>query len=89
MAALGKLGKPGAAIYGVIGGAKVSDKPAVLKNLLDRVDNLLIGGGMANTFLLAQGHSVGKSLAEPSMVEEATEILEKASKGGTKRPTPG
>lgn len=85
VAALGKLMEnPERPFTAVIGGAKVSDKLAVLKNLLDRVDNLLIGGGMANTFLLAQGHSVGKSLAEPSMVEEAREILEKASKGGTK-----
>jgi len=85
VAALGKLMEnPERPFTAVIGGAKVSDKLAVLKNLLDRVDNLLIGGGMANTFLLAQGHSVGKSLAEPSMVEEAREILEEASKGGTK-----
>jgi phosphoglycerate kinase len=85
VAALGKLlESPERPFTAVIGGAKVSDKLAVLKNLIDRVDNLLIGGGMANTFLLAQGHGVGKSLAEPSMVEEAREILEKASKAGTK-----
>jgi phosphoglycerate kinase len=83
--ALGRLlENPERPFTAVIGGAKVSDKLAVLKNLLDRVDNLLIGGGMANTFLMAQGHAVGKSLAEPSMVDEARAILEKASLGGKK-----
>ena len=66
----------------VIGGAKVSDKLKVLLNLLDRVDALLIGGGMANTFLLAEGYSVGKSLAEPAMAESALEILDKSRKAG-------
>lgn len=85
VAALGKLlENPERPYTAVIGGAKVSDKLAVLKNLLDRVDNLLIGGGMANTFLLAQGHNVGRSLVETSMVDEAREILDKAAKGGTK-----
>jgi phosphoglycerate kinase len=82
VAALGRLlENPERPFTAVIGGAKVSDKLAVLKNLLERVDCLLIGGGMANTFLLAQGHNVGKSLAEPSMVEDARFILEKASEG--------
>jgi len=66
----------------VIGGAKVSDKIKVLKNLLGKVDTMVIGGGMANTFLLAQGRSVGKSLAEPDRVEEARAILEAAEKKG-------
>ena len=81
--ALGKLlGEPERPFTAVIGGAKVSDKLGVLKNLLDRVDNLLVGGGMANTFILAQGHSVGKSLAEPAMVDAAREIMDKARTSG-------
>lgn len=85
IAALGKLLEdPERPFTALIGGAKVSDKLAVLKNLLDKVDNLLIGGGMANTFLMAQGYGVGKSLAEPSMVGEAREILDKAAKKGCK-----
>ena len=64
----------------IIGGAKVSDKIKVLKHLLSKVDVLVIGGGMANTFLLAQGRSVGKSLAEPERVEDARTILAEAEK---------
>ncbi len=59
----------------IIGGAKVSDKIAVLRNLITRVDALLIGGGMANTFLLAQGHDVGASLVEKDQLETAREII--------------
>jgi phosphoglycerate kinase len=59
----------------IIGGAKVSDKIKVLKNLVAKADLLVIGGGMANTFLLAQGKPVGKSLAEPDRVEDARAIL--------------
>ena len=66
----------------IIGGAKVSDKIKVLKNLLDKVDVMVIGGGMANTFLLAQGKPVGKSLAEPDRVEDARAILAAAEEQG-------
>jgi len=66
----------------IIGGAKVSDKIKVLRNLVGKVDAMVIGGGMANTFLLAQGRAVGKSLAEPDRVEEARAILEAAEKQG-------
>lgn len=59
----------------VIGGAKVSDKLPVLRNLLPRVDRLLVGGGMANTFLKAQGHQVGSSLYEEEHVPSARELL--------------
>ncbi len=76
------LAEPKRPFTAVIGGAKVSDKLAVLWNLLDRVDALLIGGGMANTFLLAKGYSVGKSLAEPGKVEDAKAILDKADSLG-------
>jgi phosphoglycerate kinase len=64
----------------VLGGAKVSDKLKVLENLVDRVDIFVVGGGMANTFLLAQGRSVGKSLAEHDMVEDARRILARAER---------
>ncbi len=67
--------KPFAAI---IGGAKASDKIPVIENLLDKVDTLLIGGGLANTFLKAQGYDMGKSLVEEDKVELAREILAKA-----------
>jgi len=81
--ALGKLLRgPKRPFTAVIGGAKVSDKLNVLKNLLDKVDALLLGGGMANTFLIAEGHSIGKSLAEPAMVDSAREILDKARRLG-------
>lgn len=64
----------------IIGGAKVSDKIGVINNLLDKVDTLLIGGGMANTFLAAQGCSMGKSLVEEDKIELAKELLAKAKK---------
>jgi phosphoglycerate kinase len=66
----------------IIGGAKVSDKIKVLVNLLSKVDILVVGGGMANTFLLAQGKPVGKSLAEPDRVEDARQIMETAEAKG-------
>ncbi len=66
----------------IIGGAKVSDKIKVLRNLVAKVDLLVIGGGMANTFLLAQGKPVGKSLAEPDRVEDARAILAEAEEKG-------
>ena len=64
----------------IIGGAKVSDKIGVISNLLDKVDTLLIGGGMANTFLTAQGYKMGKSLVEEDKLDLAKELLAKAKK---------
>lgn len=64
----------------IIGGAKVSDKIGVISNLLDKVDTLLIGGGMANTFLAAQGYKMGKSLVEEDKLNLAKELLAKAKK---------
>ena len=63
----------------IIGGAKVSDKIAVVDNLLNKADKVLIGGGMAYTFLKAQGYNVGKSLVEEDKIELAKEYLEKAN----------
>jgi len=62
----------------VIGGAKVSDKILIIQNLMEKVDNLLIGGGMAFTFLKALGYSIGKSLCEDDRIEASKEILQKA-----------
>jgi phosphoglycerate kinase len=78
------LEDPARPFFAVIGGAKVSGKIAVLEHLMDRVDGFIIGGGMANTFLLAQGKSVGKSLAEPDRVEEARRILAAADGKGVR-----
>jgi triosephosphate isomerase len=64
----------------IIGGAKVSDKIGVISNLLDKVNTLLIGGGMANTFLAAQGYKMGKSLVEEDKLDLAKELLAKAKK---------
>jgi phosphoglycerate kinase len=68
----------------IIGGAKVSDKIKVLDNLAEKVDILVVGGGMANTFLLAQGKSVGKSLAEPDRIEDARRIMALAEEKGAR-----
>jgi phosphoglycerate kinase len=68
----------------IIGGAKVSDKIKVLRSLTTKVDILVIGGGMANTFLLAQGKAVGKSLVEPDRVEDARAIMGSCAEHGTK-----
>ncbi len=65
-------------VAALVGGSKVSTKMALLENLVETVDMLMIGGGMANTFLYAQGHAVGKSLCEPDLKELALSILEKA-----------
>ena len=64
----------------ILGGAKVSDKIGVIDHLLSKVDMLVLGGGMANTFLLAQGKAIGKSLAEPDRVEDARRILATAAR---------
>ena len=78
---LGKLlENPDKPFAAVLGGAKVSDKLKVIENLLDRVGIFVVGGGMANTFLLAQGRSIGKSLAEHEMVEDARRILDRADR---------
>jgi phosphoglycerate kinase len=66
----------------VLGGSKVSDKLAVLDNLLGRVDSLVVGGGMCFTFLAAQGHGIGDSLFEPDQVEAVRRLLETASSQG-------
>lgn len=76
------LENPDRPFAAIIGGAKVSDKIGVLENLVGKVDTLLIGGGMANTFLLAQGHEVGTSLVEPDQTGTARGVLDAASARG-------
>ena len=76
------LGNPARPVAAVVGGAKVSTKLELLANLVTKVDHLVIGGGMANTFLVAKNIEVGKSLAERDMAETAQDILEKAARKG-------
>ena len=76
------LGNPQRPVVAVVGGAKVSTKIELLANLVTRVDHLVIGGGMANTFLVAEGIEVGRSLAEREMAEMAREIHHLAQKAG-------
>jgi phosphoglycerate kinase len=76
------LESPAHPFAAILGGAKVSDKINVIDHLLTKVDLLILGGGMANTFLLAQGKSVGKSLAEHDRVDDARRILAAAEKAG-------
>lgn len=66
----------------IMGGAKVSDKIGVIENLLSKVDTLLIGGGMAYTFLKAQGYEIGRSLLEADKVELSAELIDKAKSRG-------
>ena len=76
------LGNPQRPVVAVVGGAKVSTKLELLGNLVTKVDHLVIGGGMANTFLVAQGVEVGRSLAERDMAPMVLEILAKARAAG-------
>ena len=78
------LEAPARPFAAILGGAKVSDKIKVIDHLLTKVDMLILGGGMANTFLLAQGKAIGKSLAEPDRVDEARRILATAEKLGVR-----
>ena len=80
---LGKaLEKPERPFTAIIGGAKVKDKINVIDNLLDKVDNLIIGGGLAYTFIKAQGHEIGKSLLEEDKIDLAKEFMQKAEEKG-------
>lgn len=76
------LGNPRRPVLAIVGGAKVSTKLDLLSNLVARVDALAIGGGMANTFLLAQGHDIGTSLAERDMADTAKRIMREAADAG-------
>ena len=78
------LENPERPFVAILGGAKVSDKIGVIERLLDKVDTIIIGGGMAFTFLKAQGHKIGKSLCEDDKLDLANHLLEKAKNKGVK-----
>lgn len=80
----GTLENPKKPFVAILGGAKVSDKIGVIENLLEKVDKILIGGGMAFTFLKAQGFEIGKSICEDDKLEEANNILKKAEEKNIK-----
>ena len=80
----GTLENPEKPFVAILGGAKVSDKIGVIENLLDKVDEILIGGGMAFTFLKAKGYEIGDSICENDKIDEAKAIMEKAEKQGVK-----
>ncbi|MBC5637839.1 phosphoglycerate kinase [Ornithinibacillus sp. BX22] len=83
LSVLGKaLENPDRPFTAIIGGAKVKDKIGVIDNLLDKVDNLIIGGGLAYTFVKAQGHEIGKSLLEEDKIDLAKEFMKKAEEKG-------
>lgn len=84
----GTLEHPEKPFVAILGGAKVSDKIGVIENLLSKVDELLIGGGMAYTFLKAKGYEIGDSLCEEDKLEEAKRIMKKADESGVKLTLP-
>ena len=87
--ALGKaLGEPAHPMVAIVGGAKVSGKLEVLGTLSQKVDQLIVGGGIANTFIAAAGHKVGKSLYEPDLVSEAQRLMDAAKAKGGEIPVP-
>jgi len=87
--ALGKaLKKPARPLLAIVAGSKVSTKLTLLENLVGKVDQLIVGGGIANTFMLAAGHNVGKSLAEKDLIETAKKIIATAKARGAEVPIP-
>ncbi|WP_293779227.1 phosphoglycerate kinase [uncultured Oxalicibacterium sp.] len=87
--ALGKaLFQPAKPLVAIVAGSKVSTKLTILKTLADKVDNLIVGGGIANTFMLAAGLKIGKSLAEPDLVGDAKVIIEMMAARGASVPIP-
>jgi phosphoglycerate kinase len=87
--ALGRaLGAPKRPLVAIVAGSKVSTKLTILKSLAAKVDQLIVGGGIANTFLLAAGKPIGKSLAEPDLVDDAKAIIELMAQRGASVPVP-
>ncbi|MDE2294795.1 MAG: phosphoglycerate kinase [Gammaproteobacteria bacterium] len=82
------LEKPARPMIAIVAGSKVSTKLTVLESLLAKVDGLIVGGGIANTFLAAQGRKVGKSLYEPEMLDICNRLIEQAGKRGIEIPMP-
>ncbi len=87
--ALGRaLGEPKRPLVAIVAGSKVSTKLTILNNLAQKVDRLIVGGGIANTFLLAAGLPIGKSLAEPDLVPECRKVIETLQRKGATLPLP-
>ncbi|WP_425304083.1 phosphoglycerate kinase [Brumicola pallidula] len=87
--ALGKaLDNPARPLVAIVGGSKVSTKLTVLESLASKVDQLIVGGGIANTFIAAQGHNVGKSLCEESLIPEAKRLMQAAKDNNGEIPVP-
>lgn len=87
--ALGRaLEQPRRPMVAIVAGAKVSTKLSILQSLADKVDQLIVGGGIANTFMLAQGLPIGKSLAEPEQIEQARTVIDIMAKRGAEVPIP-
>jgi len=87
--ALGKaLSNPSRPLVAIVAGSKVSSKLTILRSLADKVDELVVGGGIANTFMLAAGMPIGKSLAEPGLVNEARAIMDVMTARGAQVPLP-
>ncbi|MEN9560291.1 MAG: hypothetical protein RLZZ502_1502 [Pseudomonadota bacterium] len=80
------LAAPRRPLWAIVAGSKVSTKLTILDSLADKVDGLIVGGGIANTFLMAQGHAVGKSLAEPDLLPQATAVMAKMAARGAAVP---
>jgi phosphoglycerate kinase len=81
------MAKPARPVVAIVGGSKVSTKLTVLDSLSDKVDQLIVGGGIANTFIAAEGYAVGQSLFEPDLLDEARRLMALAA-GGAKIPIP-
>lgn len=89
LASLAKgLENPDRPMLAIVGGSKVSTKLTVLESLSQQVDQLIVGGGIANTFIAAAGHNVGKSLCEPSLIDAAKALIAQAKKAGSEIPIP-
>ena len=82
------LRDPERPMLAIVGGSKVSTKLTVLDTLLDKVDEMIVGGGIANTFIAASGHNVGKSLYEPNLIHDAQRLIQKAHERGGSIPIP-
>ncbi len=82
------LNDPERPMLAIVGGSKVSTKLTVLETLMSQVDELIVGGGIANTFIAASGHNVGKSLYEPGLIHEAQRLIRMAHKAGGEIPIP-
>jgi phosphoglycerate kinase len=82
------LADPARPLVAIVGGAKVSGKLQVLEALIEKVDQLIVGGGIANTFLAAAGYKIGASLHEPDLIDTAEELMERAKEKGASIPLP-